>query len=44
VVAQEIVSDHGGQIDVASELGQGTAFSVRLPNGRATPPDEPLAR
>ena len=42
VVAQGIVADHGGQIHVASEPGQGTAFTIQLPNGRA--PDEPLAK
>ena len=34
VVAQGIVSDHGGQIDVASEAGRGTEFTVYLPLDR----------
>jgi signal transduction histidine kinase len=31
VVAQGIVDDHGGHIDVASEVGRGTVFTIRLP-------------
>jgi len=30
-VSYSIVSKHGGQIDVASEVGRGTQFTVRLP-------------
>ncbi len=30
-VTYGIVSDHGGEIDVESELGKGTKFTVRLP-------------
>jgi signal transduction histidine kinase len=30
-VTYGIVSDHGGEIDVESEVGQGTSFTVRLP-------------
>jgi signal transduction histidine kinase len=29
--AHQIITQHGGQIDVASELGVGTTFTVRLP-------------
>jgi signal transduction histidine kinase len=31
VVAESIVADHGGQIDVESELGSGTTFRIRFP-------------
>jgi signal transduction histidine kinase len=31
VVAQGIVADHGGRIEVASESGRGTAFTIHLP-------------
>jgi len=31
VVAREIVADHEGQIEVASELGKGTEFRIRFP-------------
>lgn len=31
VVAAGIVGDHGGQIDVRSEVGRGTEFVIRLP-------------
>jgi signal transduction histidine kinase len=34
-ISHGIVADHGGRIDVASEVGRGTTFTVRLP---ATPP------
>jgi signal transduction histidine kinase len=30
-VSYSIVAKHGGQIDVASEVGRGTQFTVRLP-------------
>lgn len=31
VVAEGIVADHGGHIDVSSVVGEGTAFTIRLP-------------
>lgn len=31
VVAREIVADHEGEIDVASEPGEGTEFRIRFP-------------
>ena len=30
-ICREIVRDHGGNIDVTSELGKGTTFTLRLP-------------
>ena len=34
MVAQGIVSDHGGSIDASSQLAQGTEFRVRFPTAR----------
>jgi len=34
-VSHSIVRKHGGRIDVASEVGRGTCFTVRLPLARA---------
>ncbi len=36
-VVDQVVRDHGGTVHVASELGQGTTFTIRLPVGE---PDE----
>ena len=35
-IARSIVEMHGGEIDVASVLGQGTIFRIRLPRLAAT--------
>ena len=39
-VSYGIVAEHGGQIRVSSEVGQGTAVTVRLPATPKEPPDE----
>jgi signal transduction histidine kinase len=31
MIVQRIVEDHGGEIEVASKLGQGACFKIRLP-------------
>jgi signal transduction histidine kinase len=36
-IVREIVRAHGGTVDVRSALGEGTAFTVRLPSSRASP-------
>jgi signal transduction histidine kinase len=43
-LARRIVQEHGGQIDVASELGKGTRFTVSLPLQQSlrTPADSSL--
>ncbi len=49
-IAHEIVSAHGGRIEVTSQLGEGTAFVVRLPcsgaasNGAVAAPDHDSPR
>ena len=33
-IAQKIIEQHGGRIDVASEIGKGSRFTIRLPYGK----------
>jgi hypothetical protein len=35
-VAYGIIGDHGGQIEVDSQMGKGTTFTIRLPGLNAT--------
>ncbi len=42
-LTQQIIVEHGGTIDVSSELGRGTTFVVRLPALGAPPEREVLA-
>jgi hypothetical protein len=39
-LAREIVTAHGGTIDAASSLGEGTVMVVRLPTGKVKESDE----
>ena len=38
-VTYSIVNAHGGYIDVESQVGKGTTFSVRLPTGNSSQQD-----
>lgn len=42
-IAQSLIRAHDGGIDVASEPGQGTAFTIWLPTGAAAAADAPSA-
>jgi signal transduction histidine kinase len=35
-IAHKIINNHGGTIDIESDLGKGTRFIVRLPRHRQT--------
>ena len=41
-LVQELVSMHQGSINVASELGKGTSFTVEIPTGKAHLPKEKI--
>ena len=43
-LARELVELHGGFVSVASKLGEGTTFTVRMPRGSAHLPPERVAR
>jgi signal transduction histidine kinase len=39
-VVHSIIEEHGGEIDVASAIGEGTTFTVSLPTAQITEPAE----
>ena len=36
-IVRHVTENHGGDVSVTSELGQGSVFEVRLPTGPAAP-------
>jgi len=42
-ITHHIITDHGGEIEVRSEVGQGTQFTIELPLKRPAPQTEETA-
>jgi two-component system, NtrC family, sensor kinase len=40
-IASDIIREHGGELSVASEVGQGTVFTIRLPKAQAPATADP---
>ena len=41
-IVKHVTSNHGGEVTVWSEPGQGSTFTVRLPAARPVPPENPV--